>query len=192
MNERAIDDFFMTVKLSPRPPPQQKRATARRTGRSAPVERAGGARSRSLPAHRGSGGKVGPVDTVAKVPRSSLPLHQKGTLTRAGVPPSYRMGGGVTTAADAAGDGQTSRPASLPTNRGGPELHSSGYSRSLQLRPWDESPRSHIRTTDPSMGWDTYVARRVGPSDGLQLPPLPTAALGSVLRPRRAFSESYW
>ena len=224
MNERAIDDFFMNVKLSPRPP-QQKRTTARRTGRSAPgerasapiqtappttrkaafcsqcgtpvtpgarfcascghklnaegnSERAGGARSRSLPAHRGSGGKVRPVDTVDKVPKSlGLPLHQKGTLTRAGVPPSYRMRGGVATAADAAGDAQT-RPASLPTDRGGPELH--------------ESPRSHIRTKDPSMGWDTYVARRGGPSDGLQLPPLPTPVLGSVLRPRRAFAGTYW
>ena len=178
INEKAIDDFFMSVKLTPRPP-EQKRTTARRTGRSATGERTGGTqpRSRSLPAHRSSSPKVGPVDTVAKSPRSSVPLHQKGTLTRAGVPPRHRMGGGATTAADAAVDGQT-RPASLPTHRGGPELH--------------ENPRSHIRTTDPSMGWDTYVARRVGPSDGLQLPPLPKPVLSSVLRPRRAFADSYW
>lgn len=186
MEEKAIDALFMNVtprrmKLAPKPP-TQKRTTPHRAGRSAPGDRTGGAqpRPRSQPAHRSSGGKVEAVDTVAKPPRSGVPLHRRGTLTQAGVPTpsaSSRRGGGVTAATGTADDG-LARPASLPTHHGGTEPY--------------ESPRSHIRTTDPSMGWDTYVARRGGPSDGLRLPPLPTPVLSSVLRPRRAFAASYW
>ena len=52
-----------------------------------------------------------------------------------------------------------------------------------------QSPRSHILTDDPSKGFVTYVARRSGPLDGPQLPPLPKAMM---LRPRRPFDNSYF
>ena len=53
-----------------------------------------------------------------------------------------------------------------------------------------QSPRSHILTDDPSKGFVTYVARRSGPLDGPQLPPLGPKAV--MIRPRRPYDSSYF
>ena len=53
-----------------------------------------------------------------------------------------------------------------------------------------QSPRSHILTDDPSKGFVTYVARRSGPLDGPQLPPLDPKAV--MIRPRRPYDSSYF
>ena len=198
LNTRAIDDMLTTISLTPRPPQYKKTATRRgntrwqATAARSPVGDAALVAS-GLPPRVPAGATVkallskapGPrrwageglgfdqdaLQHVAVLPRGHVPAYQKGTLTMTAVPPSDSPPGVSTVEAWRTPPRQKSMPANHGDNL-------------IVLT----SPRSHIRTADLSNGWDTYVARRSGPLDGLQLPPL----LKPVVRPRRACENSYF
>ena len=155
-------------------------------------------------------------DALQQVPAKHMPTYLKGTMAMAAVPPSgppSRLPSAGVDTVEARGTPpleksaahahaeervdhargeelveQLRREAAVKQDGIMERLRREAAAEQAALGP--QSPRSHILTDDPSNGFVTYVARRSGPLDGPQLPPLGPKAV--LIRPRRAYDSSYF